>query len=187
MPLRLRLQRHGRGKRPYYWIVAADSRVKRDGKFIEKLGTYNPTTVPAEIDLNSDSALEWLDKGAQPSDTVNAILKYRGVLYKKHLQRGVKKGAFTQEEADKMFAEFMEQREKSVLDHQTKVADTSGKAKADAIAAEKAKNEARAEARRKAAEEARAEAEAANAPAEEASEEETPAEGEAEEETPAAE
>ena len=181
MPVRLRLQRHGRGKRPFYWIVAADSRVKRDGKFIEKVGTYNPTTVPATIELNSDSALEWLDKGAQPSDTVKAILRYRGVLYKKHLQRGVRKGAFTQEEADKLFAEFMETRDKSVLDHVTKVSDDRSKLRAEADAAEKVKNEARAEARKKALEEAKAAAEAAAAEATE----EAPAEGEATEEAPA--
>ena len=103
MPVRLRLQRHGRKGKPFYHIVAADSRAPRDGRYIEKVGTYNPNTDPATIDLNNERALQWLEDGAQPSDTVNAILKYTGVRHLRHLQRGVAKGAFTQEEADAKF------------------------------------------------------------------------------------
>ena len=94
MATKIRLQRHGKKRRPFYHIVIADSRAKRDGKFIEKIGTYNPNTKPATIDLNFDSALSWLQKGAIPTDTARAILSHKGVLYKKHLLDGVKKGAF---------------------------------------------------------------------------------------------
>jgi len=123
MSVRMRLQRKGRKKQPFYHIVIADQRAPRDGKFIEKLGTYNPMTVPATIDLDSDLALEWLNKGAQPSDTVRAILKYTGVLYKKHLQRGVKKGALSQEKADALYAEFMEQKGASIEKRKEKTAE----------------------------------------------------------------
>ncbi|MCD6331658.1 MAG: 30S ribosomal protein S16, partial [Bacteroidales bacterium] len=88
MAVRLRLARHGRKSRPYYYIVAADSRAPRDGKFIERIGSYNPTTDPATIDLDFDKALSWLQKGAQPSDTVRSLLQQRGVLYKNHLLKG---------------------------------------------------------------------------------------------------
>ncbi|MGB0432018.1 MAG: 30S ribosomal protein S16 [Bacteroidia bacterium] len=108
MSVRIRLQRHGRKQRPYYYIVVADSRSKRDGKFIERLGSYNPMTNPATVEIDNDRALDWLMKGAQPSDTARAILSYKGVLMKKHLQVGVVKGALTQEEADTKFAEWLE-------------------------------------------------------------------------------
>ncbi len=108
MSLKIRLQRKGRKKKPFYQIVAADARAPRDGKFIQKLGIYNPLTVPATIDLDSNAAYDWLMKGAQPTDTVRAILKLKGVYYKKHLQRGVSKGAFDQEAADKMLAEWLD-------------------------------------------------------------------------------
>jgi small subunit ribosomal protein S16 len=108
MSLKIRLQRKGRKKKPFYQIVAADARAPRDGKFIQKLGIYNPLTVPATIDLDSNAAYDWLMKGAQPTDTVRAILKLKGVYYKKHLQRGVLKGAFDQEAADKMLAEWLD-------------------------------------------------------------------------------
>ncbi|MEL7161707.1 MAG: 30S ribosomal protein S16 [Bacteroidota bacterium] len=111
MPVRLRLQRHGRRKRPFYHIVAADARAPRDGKFIEKLGTYNPMTVPATIDLDRMAAYKWLTKGAQPSDTVRAILRFKGVMYYKHLMRGVTKGALTQEEASEKWSAFIEAKE----------------------------------------------------------------------------
>lgn len=108
MSVRIRLQRHGRKQRPYYYIVVADSRSKRDGKFIERLGSYNPMTNPATVELDVERSIDWLMKGAQPSDTANAILSYKGVLMKKHLQVGVVKGAITQEEADGKFAEWLE-------------------------------------------------------------------------------
>ena len=103
MPARIRLQRHGKKGQPFYHIVVADGRAPRDGKFIEKIGTYNPMTNPATIDIDIDGAVEWLGKGAQPSDTVRAILSYKGVMYKKHLMGGVAKNAFTKEEAEKRF------------------------------------------------------------------------------------
>jgi len=108
MAVKIRLQRHGRKKNPYYHIVVADSRSPRDGKFIERLGMYNPNTNPATIDLDSDKALVWLNNGAQPTETAKAILSYKGVLYRKHLERGVKKGAMTMEDADTKFAAWIE-------------------------------------------------------------------------------
>ncbi|NJC26587.1 30S ribosomal protein S16 [Neolewinella antarctica] len=113
MPVRLRLQRHGRRKRPFYHIVAADARAPRDGKFIEKLGTYNPMTVPATIDLDRMAAYNWLTKGAQPSNTVAAILRFKGVMYYKHLMRGVSKGALSQEDASEKWVAFIENKEGS--------------------------------------------------------------------------
>lgn len=114
MPVRIRLQRKGRKKRPYYHIVIADSRTKRDGKYIERLGFYDPLTKPATIDIDRDKALEWLLKGAQPSDTVRAILRYKGVLYKKHLLGGVDKGAFSAEEADKRYEAWINEKDSKV-------------------------------------------------------------------------
>ena len=110
MPVKLRLQRRGRRAAPFYHIVAADSRSPRDGRFIEKIGTYNPLTVPATIDLNLDRAFHWLTVGAQPTDTVNAILRLKGVLYRKHLQKGVAKGAFDQEKAEAMLATWLDEK-----------------------------------------------------------------------------
>lgn len=106
MPVKIRLQRYGRKQKPYYHIVVADSRSKRDGKFIERIGDYNPLTVPATINLDVDKAFEWVMNGAQPTDTVRKVLTFKGVLYKKHLQRGVQKGALTQEEADQKFEDW---------------------------------------------------------------------------------
>ena len=114
MPVKIRLQRRGRKKRPFYHIVIADSRSPRDGRFIEKIGVYNPMTNPATIDVDRQKALDWIGNGAQPTHTVGAILRYKGVMYMKHLQRGVAKGAFTQEEADKKFAAWIENKEASV-------------------------------------------------------------------------
>jgi small subunit ribosomal protein S16 len=121
MAVKIRLQRHGRGKRPFYHIVASDSRTKRDGKYIERLGDYNPLTSPATIHLDVDKTVDWLLKGAEPTDTVHAILKYKGATFKKHLQRGVEKGALTQEAADKKFAEWVETHQNAVLDHKKKL------------------------------------------------------------------
>lgn len=111
MPVKIRLQRKGRKQRPFYHIVVADARSPRDGRFIEKIGTYNPMTKPATIDIDRELAYEWLIKGAQPTDTVRAILRFKGVLYKKHLQRGVTKGALTQEQADQKWQEWIESKE----------------------------------------------------------------------------
>ena len=110
MPVKIRLQRHGKKAKAFYHIVVADSRAPRDGKFIEKLGTYNPNTNPATIDINTDSAVQWLHNGAQPTDTARAILSYKGILYKRHLQIGVTKGAITQDQADAKFAAWLEEK-----------------------------------------------------------------------------
>ena len=114
MAVKIRLQRKGRKKRPYYHIVVADSRSKRDGKYIERIGSYNPLTSPATITLDQDKAFEWLNNGAKPTYTARAILKFKGVLYRKHLQRGVQKGSLTQDQADDLYREFMASKEEKV-------------------------------------------------------------------------
>ncbi len=114
MAVKIRLQRKGRKQRPFYHIVIADARAKRDGRFIEKIGIYNPMTKPATIDLDRDKAFDWLMKGAQPTDTARAILRFKGVYYKKHLMRGVKKGALTQEEADAKYQEWIDAKEEKI-------------------------------------------------------------------------
>ncbi len=114
MPVKLRLARHGRKKFAFYHIVAADGRAPRDGKFIEKLGVYNPNTNPATIELDFDKSLNWLEKGAQPTETVRAILSYKGVLMKRHLMTGVRKGAFSEEEAETRFAAWMKEKEAKI-------------------------------------------------------------------------
>ena len=120
MAVKIRLQRHGRGKRPFYHIVAADSRSPRDGKYIERIGDYNPLTKPATIHVDIDKAVDWLMKGAEVTDTVNAIFKYKGILYKKHLLRGVAKKSFSLEDAEAKFATFVEEHKSKVLDHEKK-------------------------------------------------------------------
>ena len=114
MSVKLRLQRKGRTKSPFYHIVVADSRAPRDGRFIEKIGTYNPLTVPATIELNRESAYKWLKNGAQPTDTVRAILRFKGVLYQQHLDGGVKKGALTTEQASEKLAAWIEAKENKI-------------------------------------------------------------------------
>lgn len=111
MAVKIRLQRHGSKKRPFYFIVVADARAPRDGKFIQKIGTYNPLTVPATIQLDRQKALEWLHKGAEPTDTVRRILSYKGVLYLKHLLRGVKLGLFDEAAAMQKFQKWHEEHE----------------------------------------------------------------------------
>lgn len=157
MSVKIRLQRHGKKGKPFYWVVAADSRAKRDGKFLEKIGTYNPNTNPATVDINVDAAVQWLFNGAQPSDTARTLLSYKGVMLKHHLQGGVRKGALTQEQADAKFAAWLE--EKAAKINAKKDGLTSNKAaeKAAKLAAEKEVN-----AKRTAAAEAKAAAEAAN-------------------------
>ena len=117
MAVKIRLQRLGKKKAPWFSIVVANSRSPRDGKYIERLGTYDPTTIPATISVNNDKALEWVKKGAQPTNTVKAILKYKGVLYKKHVERGVKKGVLTLEQADSLYRDFVEKREDQIRRH----------------------------------------------------------------------
>lgn len=120
MAVRIRLQRHGKKGKPFYKIVAADSRSKRDGKFIEALGFYNPTTVPASIDLDVDRAVYWLQNGAEPTDTVRSILQFKGALYKKHLLRGVAKNALTLEQAEESFNAWIANKGRVIVDAQTK-------------------------------------------------------------------
>ncbi len=114
MPVKIRLTRQGRKKKPYYHIVVADSRAPRDGRFIEQIGLYDPSTNPATINLNFDKAIDWLQKGAQPTDTCRAILSYKGVMMKKHLLEGVKKGALTQEEALSRFDKWLKEKETKI-------------------------------------------------------------------------
>ena len=190
MPARIRLQRHGKKNQPFYHIVVADGRAPRDGRFIEKLGTYNPLTNPATIVLNVEKACEWLKNGAQPSDTARRILSYKGVLLKRHLQIGVEKGAISQEQADVKFNEWLQAKESKIAGIKNETENKERSVKKSRLEAEKKANEAKAEAvaaKRKAAAEAeaaaKAEAEAAAA-AEEAAAENTE-EAPAAEETPA--
>lgn len=185
MAVKIRLARRGRKKRAMYDVVIADARAPRDGRFIEKIGTYNPNVDPAAISIDNDRAFKWLMDGAQPTDTVKAMLSYRGLMLKKHLQIGVIKGALSQEDADKKWEAWVEEKNAKISGKEEVLA----KAKADA---KKAKLEAEAKvsaARAEALAAKRAEEEAANAPVEEVEEEtveEAPA-AEATEETPAAE
>ena len=110
----------GRKKRPFYHIVIADSRSPRDGRFIESIGTYDPTTIPATIDINKDKALDWLQKGAQPTETLHKILSFKGILYHKHLLRGVKKGVITQEMADQRWQQWEETHRNAIMDAKQK-------------------------------------------------------------------
>lgn len=156
MPVKIRLARRGRKKQAMYDVVVADSRAPRDGRFIEKIGTYNPNTDPASIRLDKEKAFDWVMKGAQPTDTVRAMLSYQGIMMRKHLQIGVNKGAITQEDADKKLEKWLGDKEAKI---QGKV-DTLAKSKADkakaALDAETKVKEARAEALKKKAEEAEA-------------------------------
>ena len=143
MPVKTRLQRHGKKGKPFYWIVAADGRAKRDGRYLEKLGIYNPNTNPATIELNLDGAVQWLQNGAQPTDTARAILSYKGAMYKNHLLGGVRKGALTEEQADEKFNAWIAEKEGSVQGKVDSLAQADADAKAKAFEAEKAVNEAR--------------------------------------------
>jgi len=186
MSVKIRLQRHGKKGKPFYWVVAADARSKRDGKYLEKIGTYNPNTNPATIDLNLDKAVQWLHNGAQPTDTARAILSYKGALLKHHLDGGVRKGALTQEQADAKLTQWLDEKTGKVDAKKDGLSTSKADAKAKAIAAEKKVNEGRIAA----AKQAEADAIAAAAPAveEEVAEEPVVAEAEvATEETPATE
>ncbi|RUA34184.1 MAG: 30S ribosomal protein S16 [Bacteroidetes bacterium] len=183
MAVKIRLARRGRKKMAMYDVVVADARAPRDGRFIEKIGTYNPNTPVAAIELDNDKAFQWLMNGAQPTDTVRAMLSYRGLLYKKHLQIGVIKGAMTQEEADKKLEAWMKDKQSAIEGKEKSLADKVAAEKKARLEAEAKVNEARAEAIKKRQEEAEAEAKAAEAPAEE----ETPAEEASTEEAPKAE
>lgn len=143
MPVKIRLQRHGKKGKPFYWIVAADARAKRDGRYLEKLGTYNPNTNPATIDLNVDGAVQWLQNGAQPTDTAKAILSYKGAMLKNHLAGGVRKGALTEEQAEEKFQAWLDEKSGKVAAKADGLAKAKADAKAKALEAEKAVNEAR--------------------------------------------
>lgn len=178
MATKIRLQRHGRKNYAFYPIVIADSRAPRDGRFIERIGSYNPNTNPATITLNFERALYWVNVGAQPTDTVRSILSNEGVLLMKHLQGGVKKGAFDEAEAQKRFDAWKAKKQQAVDAMKTSMASKKELAVKERLEAEKAQNAAKAEAvAKKKAEIAAAKAaeEAANAPAEEAAAEEAPA------------
>ncbi|MFN5440597.1 MAG: 30S ribosomal protein S16, partial [Flavobacteriia bacterium] len=144
MATRIRLQRHGKKGKPFFHLVAADSRAKRDGKFIEKLGTYNPTANPAVIDINFDATLAWVQTGAEMSDTARAILSYKGVLYKNHLLNGVKKGALTAEQVEERFNQWLASKEAKIEGKISGLAKNAEKQKADRMAAEVAANAAKA-------------------------------------------
>ena len=160
MAVKIRLARHGKKGAPIYHIVAADSRAPRDGKFIEKLGVYNPNTNPATIDLKFDRALDWLLKGAQPTDTCRAILSYKGVLYKKHLLGGVAKGAFSESDAEAKFNKWLGEKESKIAAKVNKLATDAKAAQKAALAAEtKVKEDRAAALAQKAAEAAAAAAE----------------------------
>jgi small subunit ribosomal protein S16 len=188
MSVKIRLQRHGKKGKPFYWVVAADARSKRDGKFLEKIGTYNPNTNPATIDLNIEKAAEWLHNGAQPTDTARAILSYTGALLKHHLDGGVRKGALTQEQADAKLAAWLEEKAGKVDAKKSGLSKAEADAKAKAFKAEQEANAKRIAAQ---AEAAKVEEVAEEAPAEvteevvEAAAEETPAVEENNEETQA--
>ena len=140
MSVKIRLQRHGKKGKPFYWVVAADARSKRDGKFLEKIGTYNPNTNPATIDLNLESAVQWLHNGAQPTDTARAILSYKGALLKHHLDGGVRKGALTQEQADAKLAAWLDEKANKVDTKKAGLSKADEVAKAKALKAEKEAN-----------------------------------------------
>ena len=179
MAVKLRLQRHGKKGSPFYHIVAADSRSPRDGKFIERIGSYNPNTNPATIQLDNSKAIEWLNNGAQPTDTVRAMLSYTGVLYRQHLQKGVLKGAFSQEEADKRFEAWSADKSNKVQGKKDRLAKEKNDNLSKMMKHEREVNENRLKAITAAAEAASASANAVEAPATEAPAEEAPAAEEA--------
>ena len=184
MAVKIRLQRHGKKGKPFYWIVAADSRAKRDGKYLQKLGVYDPNTNPARVEVNVDEALKWLQNGAIPTNTARTLLSYRGVMLKHHLNKGVLKGALKQEKADEKFQAWLTEKESKISAKQDKISKEIDKSKAEKLKLEKESNEKRVLDRENAAKAAAAkeEAPAEEAPAEEsAAKEEAPAEESSEE------
>jgi small subunit ribosomal protein S16 len=146
MATRIRLQRHGKKSKAFFHLVVADSRAKRDGKFIEKLGTYNPNTNPATIEINFESALQWVRTGAEMSDTARALLSYRGVLYKNHLINGIKKGALTEADVETKFAAWEAEKADKINNKKDGLANSAVAAKAAALKAEAESNAAKAKA-----------------------------------------
>jgi len=173
MATKIRLQRHGKKGKPFYYIVVADARAPRDGRFIERLGSYNPNTNPATIDINFDKTLDWVNSGAQPTDTCRAILSYKGVLYKKHLQGGLKKGALTEEQVETKFQEWLDHKDGKITGKKSNLVSAKDEARKAALAAEAKKKEDRAAA---IAAKNTPVAEEVEAPAEEAAETESEAE-----------
>ena len=174
MPVKIRLQRHGKKGKPFYWVVAADARAKRDGRYLEKLGTYNPNSNPATVDIQIDHAVSWLEKGAQPTDTARTLLSYKGVMLKHHLNGGVRKGALTQEEADKKLAAWLEEKDAKIQAKKDGLTQADADTKAKRLADEKAVSDKRlADAAALEAEAEAAEAAATAAAAEEAAAETT--------------
>jgi small subunit ribosomal protein S16 len=168
MPVKIRLQRHGKKGKPFYWIVAADARSKRDGKYLDKIGTYNPNTNPATIDLDIDGAVKWLQNGAQPTDTAKAILSYKGAMLKNHLVGGVRKGALTEEQAEEKFQAWVAEKEAKINAKVEGLTKAEADAKAKAFEAEVKVNEERAAAAKEVSEaaiKAEADAKAAEAAA----------------------
>ncbi|MFK5957257.1 MAG: 30S ribosomal protein S16 [Lutibacter sp.] len=143
MSVKIRLQRHGKKGKPFYWIVAADARSKRDGKYLEKIGTYNPNTNPASIDLDVDGAVKWLQNGAQPTDTAKAILSYKGAMLKNHLVGGVAKGALTEEQAEEKFQAWVAEKDAKIAAQKDGLTKSKEDAKAEVLAAEVKINEER--------------------------------------------
>jgi small subunit ribosomal protein S16 len=197
MATKIRLQRHGKKGKPFYYIVVADARAPRDGRFIERLGSYNPNTNPATIDINFDKTLDWVNNGAQPTDTCRAILSYKGVMYKKHLQGGLKKGALTEEQVESKFQEWLDHKDNKITGKKDSLTTAKQDARKAALAAEAKKKEVKAaaivakntppaEEVEVAEEEIEAPVAETEAPAAVAEEVEAPA-AEAETETPAAE
>ncbi|WP_224485004.1 30S ribosomal protein S16 [Robertkochia aurantiaca] len=179
MPVKIRLQRHGKKGKPFFWIVAADARAKRDGKFLEKLGIYNPTVNPAQIELDVDSSVKWLQNGAQPTETARRLLSYKGALLKHHLLGGVAKGALSEEEAEKKFAAWLEEKTGKVEAKKEDLAKLEAEERAKALEAEKEINEKRKAEAAAAEAELKAEAEAENAEETEAAAQEGAADTEA--------
>lgn len=136
MATKIRLQRHGKKGKAFFHIVAADSRAKRDGRFIEKIGTYNPNTNPATVELDFDRALNWLQVGAEMTETARALFSYKGVLYKNHLINGIKKGALTEAQVEEKFAKWVEEKEGKIANKSTGLEKAAEKAKADKLKAE---------------------------------------------------
>lgn len=184
MATRIRLQRHGKKGYAFFHIVAADSRAKRDGKFIEKLGTYNPNTNPATIDINFDRTLYWVQVGAELTDTARAILSYKGVMYKNHLIKGIAKGALTEAQVEEKFNKWLADKDSKITGKSDRIAKENADRKAAALKAESAVNEAKAKAiEAKNTPEVEAVEETATETVETPTEEaETPAENSAEEE-----
>ena len=144
MAVKIRLQRHGKKDSAFYHLVVADGRAPRDGKFIEKLGVYNPNSNPATIDINFDSTLNWLMKGAQPTDTCRAILSYKGIMLKKHLIEGVKKGALTEDQAEQKFNKWLDEKASKITGKNDRLTHESSKQSSDRLKAETASKEAKA-------------------------------------------